>query len=175
MKGGVRWGARLGLLLTIGAIGAGASLAAPRGPKLDSVTLVIRHRVFHDFRDAQTVKLNQDFILGDTDYSGRVVRYVPDFSMNLETRQITSMSEQPNNPAFQIIVRKKGVPQDTTWALFRMPPHFARKSFFGFQVVRVDFVDHAPMVADTAAARRAAHPDTAHTAAPAPADSAVRR
>ena len=144
-------------LVLVGMIGATLAHAvtrpaAPaRGPHLESVTLSIRHRVYEDFRDAQRVKLNQDFILGDTDYSARVVQYVPEFTMDLKTRKVATLSDEPNNPAFRIIVRRKGVPQDTTWALFKMPPHFARKSFFAFRVVRIDFLNHPPVLADTTA------------------------
>lgn len=117
--------------------------------KLETVTLAIRHRVFHQFSDVRQVKLNQDFEVGDTEYSGRVVRYVPDFAMDLKTGKVVTRSEEPRNPAFQIIVREKGVPQDTTWALLRMPPHFAQKSMLAFKIARIDFVGREPILADT--------------------------
>lgn len=126
-----------------------AARSRARAPKLDAVTLVIRHRVFHDFRDRQRVRLNQNFILGDTEFSARIVQYVPDFQMDLERHRIFSLSPQPNNPAFKIIVRKNRTPQDTTWAFLNNPPHFGARSYFAFQVVQMDFVDHAPLFADT--------------------------
>jgi hypothetical protein len=144
-------GAAAVLLMAHAAIAAGA----PRGtaaPRLDSVTLGIFHRVFHDFKDVQNVKLGKEFILGDTEYSARVIQYVPDFMMDLKTRTIVSRSDRPENPAFRIVVTKGGVPQDTSWALFKMAPHFARKSFFGFKIVRIDFTDHTQLVADTTVA-----------------------
>jgi hypothetical protein len=121
---------------------------------------MVRHRVFHDFRDLQRVKLNQDFILGDTDFTGRVVQYVPDFDMDLKNHRIFSRTNQPSNPAFKIIVRQNKVPRDTTWAFLNMPPHFARKSLFAFHVVRIDFVGRPPLLADTTAAapESPAHP-----------------
>jgi len=161
---------------------AHAQSAAPpaaRGPRLDAVTLLIRHRVFQDFADVQKVRLNQDFILGDTEYTGRVVQYVPDFEMDLSTHRIVSRSEQPNNPAFRVIVRQNKVPQDTSWAFLNMPPHFGRRSYFAFQVVRIDFADHAPVLADTTTHRPAAppppaRPDSQATAMPAGRDSVKR-
>lgn len=147
---------------------------AAGGTRLDAVTLVIRHRVFHDFRDLQRVKLKRDFILGDTDYTARVVEYVPDFTMDLTSHKITSRSNQPHNPALRIVVLQKGVPQDTTWALLKMPPHFARKSFFAFQIVRLDFQDGPPILADTTAAPPTTTP--AHAAPPAtPRDTSAGR
>ncbi len=126
------------------------------GPRLEAVTLLIRHRIFHDFADVQQVKLNQEFRLGDSDYSARMVQYVPDFEMDLQSRRVFSRGDQPNNPAFRIIVRKSRVPQDTSWAFLNMPPHFGRRAYFAFQVLRIDFAGHAPMLADTAAARPSA-------------------
>lgn len=123
-----------------------------RPPRLDAVVLLIHHRVFHEFRDEQRVKLNQEFVIGDTEFTGRVVRYVPDFAMDLQAHKVFSRTEYPNNPAFQIIVRKNKVPQDTTWALLHMPPHFARASLLAFQAVRIDFRDRPPLYPDTTAA-----------------------
>jgi hypothetical protein len=124
-----------------------------RAPRLDAVVLLIRHRVFHDFRDEQRVKLDQEFVIGDTEFTGRVVRYVPDFAMDLSAHKVFSRTPYPNNPAFQIIVRKSKVPQDTTWALLHMPPHFARNSLLAFQAIRIDFRDRSPLYPDTTSAR----------------------
>jgi hypothetical protein len=72
--------------------------------------------------------------------------------MDLKRRRIFSLTDQPNNPAFKIIVRKGKVPQDTTWAFLKSPPHFGARSYFAFQVLRVDFADRPPLAADTTAA-----------------------
>jgi hypothetical protein len=140
----------LALLLTAPAAPAAVKpTPSHRAPRFDAVTLLIRHRVFHDFADEQRVQLNKDFVIGDTDFKARVVQYVPDFMMDLKSRKIVSRTEHPNNPAFKIIVWKKKVPQDTTWALLNLPPHFARKSMLAFRAVRIDFLDRPPMYPDT--------------------------
>ncbi len=158
-------------LALAGAAYAQTKSASSRGPRLEAVTLLVRHRVFHDFVDEERVRLNQEFLLGDSDYNARVVQYVPDFQMDLATRKVVSRTSQPNNPAFKIIVRQGKVPQDTTWAFLNMPPHFGRRSYFAFQVLRVDFADHAPMLADTTAAGAA---PPVHPASPVKADSASK-
>jgi hypothetical protein len=144
-----------GLLISLATVAPVHAVARPapsaRGPRLSTVTFGIRHRVFHDFSDRQMVKLNQDFILGDTEFSARVVQYVPNFQMDLRRHKIFSLTDQPNNPAFKIIVRKNKVPHDTTWAFLKSPPHFGAHSYFAFQVLRVDFVDRPPLAADTLA------------------------
>jgi hypothetical protein len=149
--------------------GQAKTVSSSRGPRLDAVTFFIQHRVFHDFRDLQRVEPNQDFILGDTEYSARVVQYLPNFQMDLATRKAVSLTDQPINPAFRIVIRKGKVPQDTTWAFLNAPPHFSRKSYFAFQVLRIDFTDHAPLLADTTATTAAfpPHPAGAGTQPPA--------
>jgi len=143
------------LLMLLASVGA-APAKAPAPPKgaaarVKTVTLAMRHRVFKNFSDVQTVSLMKEFLVGDSDYSARVVRYVPDFSMELKSGKVVSRSNQPKNPAFQIIVREKKVVQDTTWAFLNMPPHFGRKSLLAFKIARIDYVDAPPIVADTTA------------------------
>ncbi len=129
-------------------MGAAAAAAAKAvGPQLSSVTLIIRHRVFHDFVERSQVRLKQDFPIGASDYSARVTEFVPDFDMDLKTRKVTSRSVEPKNPAFHIVVREKGAPVDTTWAFLHLPPHFTRKSLLAFQVQRIDFVGRPAIVA----------------------------
>jgi hypothetical protein len=69
--------------------------------------------------------------------------------MALKSGKVFSRSNEPKNPAFQIIVRQKKVVQDTSWAFLNMPPHFGMKSLLAFKVVRIDFVGAPPIVADT--------------------------
>jgi hypothetical protein len=148
----------------------GAKPTSTAAPKLQSVTIAIRHRIFHEFADQQTAVLNKDFVVGDTQMTGRIVQYVPDFMMDLKNGKIISRSPEPKNPAFKIIVRDKGKAVDTTWAMLSLPPHFARKSYLAFKVMRIDFVGREPLLADSAqsakelealkeAARKAAPPE----------------
>ena len=172
MKRAVWWVPSLLLLIAATAWGAkgaagpagGAKSSTDRGPRFTAVTFGVRHRVFHDFRDMHTVKLNEDFPLGDSDYSARLVRYIPDFQMDLQAHKIFSLSNQPRNPAFQVIVRKGKTPQDTTWAFLKSPPHFGAHSYFAFQVLRVEFADHEPLLPDTSLAKPAAPMSHAATA-----------
>jgi hypothetical protein len=166
----MRRGIGIALLISLVAVSWAHGESKPtvaRGSRVSTVTFGIRHRVFHDFSDRQMVKLNQDFLLGDTEFSARVVQYVPDFQMDLKRHKIFSLSDQPNNPAFKIIVRKGKVPQDTTWAFLKSPPHFGARSYFAFQVLRIDFVGRPPLGADTtlAAPNAGASPPASETPA----------
>ena len=113
-------------------------------------TLVIGHRAFVDFRDRVEVALGEEFQVGDTDYSAKVVEFQPDFAMDLETRTVLSRSQEPRNPAARVLVWRNGAPNDTSWAFLKMPPHFGRRSMLAFQLKRVTFRNHAPVEADSA-------------------------
>ncbi|HYJ34496.1 MAG TPA: hypothetical protein VE326_14935 [Candidatus Binatia bacterium] len=118
-------------------------------PKLKSVTIAIRNRIFHEFADQQQVLPGKPFTIGDTDYSAKMVQYVPDFAMDISNGKVISRSNEPKNPAFKIIVSQKNKPQDTTWAMMSLPPHFTRRSFLAFKVMRIDFVGREPIVVDS--------------------------
>lgn len=173
MRPGLWLALLIGLTLVPGALGQSKTVASSRAARFDAVTFGIRHRVFHQFRDLQRVKLNQDFPLGDTEFSARVVQYLPDFQMDLESRKVFSLTDQPRNPAFKVVVRKGKIPQDTTWAFLKSPPHFGARSYFAFQVLRVDFIGREPLLVDTMATAPASH--GAPPKLPAARDSASRR
>jgi len=152
------------LLLSMVAGGAGReSQARARAPvrgmatprlRLDTVDLHVFHRVFDKFHDQVDARLGKEFRIGDSEYTGTVVRFVPDFTMDLKSGRITSRSEEPKNPAFRIIVKKNGQPQDTAWAFLNMPPHFAQRSLVAFLAVRATFVGHEPVVSRDSLAMR---------------------
>jgi len=157
--------ARLGLGLVLGLVVAGAAVAgaadrpAPAAPlKVSTVSFVVGHRVFTEFRDQVTVKMNEDFRVGDSDYSARVVEFQPDFTMDLKNRRVTSRSQAPRNPAVRVRVWKSGAPDDTLWAFLNMPPHFARHSMLAFRLTEVTFANHEPVrAAEDSTARAGGH------------------
>jgi hypothetical protein len=122
--------------------------------KLKSVDLHIFHRVFPDFHDHVDAALNKEFRIGDTEYTGTVVRFVPDFTMDLKTGNISTRSQEPKNPAFRIVVRKNGVPQDTSWAFLNMAPHFGQRSLLAFLAVRATFENHESVASRDTLARK---------------------
>jgi hypothetical protein len=134
-------------------------------PRVKTITLAIRHRVYHDFVEADEVGLRELFTIGDSPYSATVTDFLPDFVIDVDARRITSRSNEPKNPAVRIMVRENGVLQDTTWAFLNMPPHFSARSLLAFKIMRIDFADRPPVFADTSstaapAARTAPPADT---------------
>jgi hypothetical protein len=128
--------------------------------KLKTVDLHIFHRVFPDFHDHVDAALNKEFRIGDTEYTGTVIRFVPDFTMDLKTGNITTRGQQPNNPAFRIVVRKNGVPQDTSWAFLNMAPHFGQRSLLAFLATRATFENHEPVASRDTLALKLLEKDT---------------
>jgi hypothetical protein len=135
-----------------------SAAASGHAPQVTSVVLASRHRVFPDFLEVDSVRVKQEFPVGDTPFSAQVLEFVPDFAMDLKTHKVISRTPEPRNPAFRILVREKGVIQDTTWAFINMPPHFGRKSLLAFFIVRIDFKDRPSMWADDSLATRVPHP-----------------
>jgi len=135
---------------------AGTSATAPAATKLKlkTVELHIFHRVFPDFHDRVDAALNKEFRIGDTEYTGTVIRFVPDFTMDLKTGKIGTRSQEPNNPAWRLVVRKNGVPQDTSWAFLNMAPHFGQHSLIAFLAVRATFENHAAVASRDTLARK---------------------
>ena len=156
---------RLGRALSTGVcavllVGAAVAAQAPPAPpaqaklKLKTVDLHIFHRVFPNFHDRVDAALNKEFRIGDTEYTGTVIRFVPDFMMDVKTGKITTRSQQPKNPAFRVLVRKNGVAQDTSWAFLNMAPHFGEHSVIAFLAVRATFENHEPVASRDTLARK---------------------
>lgn len=132
---------------------SGKSFDASKPLKVKTVTVLMGHRIYPDFHDLQTVPLGKDFAVGETDYTARVVEFVPDFAIDGRTHKVVSRSNVPRNPACRIIVREGGVPKDTSWAFVNYPPHFSRRALISFRIVRIDFLNAPPItvVPDTTA------------------------
>jgi hypothetical protein len=123
-----------------------APAAAPAPAKLKNVTLHIFNRVFASFHDKVVAVPNKEFRVGDSEFTARVIRFVPDFSIDIKTRKVTSYSGEPKNPAFQIVVSRKGAVHDTSWAFFNMPPHFSAKAELAFVATSIEFLNRPPLV-----------------------------
>jgi len=123
-----------------------------RARKVKEVILIVRHRVFHDFAEQVVARLGESFPISDTEYSATVDQYVPDFAMDIKSGRVLSRTAETNNPAVRVVIKQKGVVQDTTWALLDVPPHFARKSMLAFQVMKINYTSGKPLMAKQASA-----------------------
>ncbi len=110
--------------------------------KFQTVSLHVFHRVFRNFHDHIVAKMKQEFRIGDSEYTGTIVEFVPDFALDLKNHKVTTRGQEPNNPAWRIIVKKNGAPMDTAWAFMDMQPHFTRNALLGFIATRATFENH---------------------------------
>ena len=133
---------------------AASTPAAGAALKMRTVRLHMFHRAFPNFHDQVDASLGKEFPIGDTDYSGTVTQFLADFDYDLKRHKAFSKSTAPANPAFHIVVKRKGVPTDTTWAFLNLPPHFSKQSLIAFIATEVSFTNHATIVSkDTLALR----------------------
>ncbi len=99
-----------------------------------TVKLIVRHIENKDFIEEHLVRFREEFFLSDTDYSSRVIRYIPDFVMDEKTKRVSSRTRQPNNPAVLIRVYYKGKFLYDSWVLQKPTTiHYVRKPGFYFE------------------------------------------
>jgi hypothetical protein len=83
------------------------------------------------------VDMNETISIDGSEYKLSFLEYMPHYSVNSDTKEVTNLSERPSNPALKIRLESK---QDTyeqwLWSKFQNSPH-SRKEL----PIRVDFID----------------------------------
>ncbi len=156
------WTAALAAALIVAPPARAADAPTAEAPKVKTVTLHVFHRIFQNFQDRIVTPMKTEFRIGDSEYTGRVEEFVPDFAMDIQKHKVISRSNEPKNPAFRILVRKNGVPRDTVWAFFNLPPHFAPKSEIGFVATEIQFVNRPPLASRDSVAVRMREQEKEH-------------
>ena len=104
-----------------------------------TVKLIVRHIENKDFTEEHVVKFGGEFFISDTDYSAKVIKFIPDFVMNEKTKRVSSRSKEMNNPAVLIRVYYKGKFLYDSWVLQKTDTiHFVRKPGFYFEFVGLE-------------------------------------
>ena len=65
------------------------------------------NKLMVELRDITTdfpVNLNKEYNIEDSGYRLKILRYIPDFSMDITTKEVFSKSDKPNNPAIEVEV-----------------------------------------------------------------------
>jgi hypothetical protein len=109
----------------------------------------IGNRMYPDWKDVQDVHLNREFPIGDTENSGKIVKFLPSFM--IVDGKPRSVSANMDNPAVRIMVYFQGAAKDSAWAFLNFPPHFSPKSFYTFQLKSITGYGAATAGADSAA------------------------
>lgn len=108
-------------------------------PAPTSITVAITHRVFVDFQDTLTVEMNERHNVGDTEFTFELVEFYPEFAIDT-SRTIFSVSDDPKNPAFKVVVYENGEKADDTWAFYGIDiPHYGRTSYLAFKVLGFEY------------------------------------
>lgn len=70
------------------------------------------------------VKPGKTVSLAGSSWKLSVARYVPHYSIDRQTKQVTNLSDKPENPAIEIRAQKDGQEyRQWLWSQFAMPPH----------------------------------------------------
>jgi hypothetical protein len=92
-------------------------------------------RLYPDWKEQHSVRIFEGFPIGDTEFTAKVTKFIPDFRM-IDGKP-TSWSLAPNNPAVRVFVYADSGAVDSSWAFQNFPPHFSPKSFFTFKLQEV--------------------------------------
>ncbi len=119
--------------------GTFANDGVEKRPQPGFLKLRITHRVFLEFVDTLTVKMNERRTVGDTEFSCEVVEFYPHFAID-STKTVGSLSDEPENPAFKIRVYEKDKQTEDTWAFYGIDiPHYGRTSYLAFKVLEFEY------------------------------------
>jgi len=105
----------------------------PSGPTFQ---IRVRHISNPELFEDHYVRLGETFYIADTEYSVKVLQFIPDFAINIKTKEVVSRSDKPLNPAVQVAVSYEGEPLYETWVLYQEElPHGIHDPGYYFQFV----------------------------------------
>jgi hypothetical protein len=156
----------LGLVLQLFlCIDAVAGIAATAEPDTTlTLKIEVGSRMYTTWSEQLRVRLGEAFYLGDSEYTARIDRFLPDF--RIVDGEFISVTQQLANPAARVIVYHDTTATDSTWAFLNFPPHFSPRSFFTFKLLEIQ--GYVPADGSAVAADSSAAPADS-SAAPAPA------
>jgi hypothetical protein len=112
-------------------------------------------RLYPEWKETRQVRLQERFIIGDTENVAVLTTLLPDF--RIAEGGPRSVSPNLANPAVRVYVYRGEARTDSAWAFLNFPPHYSAKSFFTFQLKEiVGYPAPAADVAPAAAAPAAA-------------------
>lgn len=133
------------VILAILLCGAGALIAEDSkhewSPASD-LTIDVRNRLYPSFQETHQVGMNERVPVGDTDFFFEVVDFYPHFGLVDSTKEVISLSHEPDNVAFKFVVYENDSIVDTSWSFYSLQvPHYSRSSFIYFNVTRFVYRD----------------------------------
>ena len=124
----------IGLLVMAVTMLAACAGSSPYLKQVDSVDLIIFHRMFPAYRETTSALPDQTVVFGDEDFTYRVVDFFPDFQMDAQGN-VSSRTDTLGNPAVKVMIFKGRERVEASWAFpGEGPPHFRQTSRFGFRI-----------------------------------------
>ena len=106
------------------------------------LTVEVRNRLYLDFEETHTIGMNERVQVGDTDFYFEVIDFFPHFALIDSTKEVISLSHEPDNVAFKFVVYENDSIIDTSWSFYNLEvPHYSRTSFLYFNVTRFIYRD----------------------------------
>ncbi len=94
-----------------------------------------RHRLFPKFLEIDTVRLNQQFSIGEEEYRAEVIDFNPSFLIS-DSGQVFQESDTLYNPAVKVKVILDSTKTQESWAFYYGDaPHFRRDNLLGFKLL----------------------------------------
>jgi hypothetical protein len=121
------------------AILAGCLVTMPGCQKTEPLYAIeVRDPHVEDFVEVYEVGMHEEFKVGDTEYSAKIIRFEPDFTIDLDTKKVVSRSQDLNNPAVLLEISESGNKVAEQWVFRKEMPHMSRKTPVSFALLSVD-------------------------------------
>lgn len=106
----------------------------------ENLTVLVRNRMYPNFQETHETGMNQRVQVGDTDFFFEIVEFYPHFALIDSTKEVVSLSSEPENVAFKFVVIENDSIVDTSWAFYTIQiPHYAANSYLYFDVLEFDY------------------------------------
>lgn len=103
--------------------------------------LEARHRVFTDFLEVDTVRMDEKFEIGDGNAVGQIFTFNPHLTIT-EKGEYIRVSDTLYNPAVRVRVYQKDSVVQESWAFYYSEaPHFRRSDILGFRLLNFQVAD----------------------------------
>ena len=110
-------------------------VATPPALPSEYYVLEVRHRVFANFLEIDTVGMNQKFSIGEADDSGEVILFNPHLGIT-DSGKVIQVSDTLYNPAVRVRVTNKDSLIQESWGFhFGTAPHYRRNDLLGFRLL----------------------------------------
>ena len=94
-----------------------------------------RHRLFPDFRQVDTVRIGEIFLIGEEELKAEVLKFNPDFAVS-DSGEYLQITDTLYNPAVYVrLTMDDGRVQESWGFYFMEAPHYRRDNLFGFKLV----------------------------------------